>query len=80
MGQTAADKYTTRLGDIGQELGFSAAQVGKLLIAAGLRTPKGYPTPEAIAGGFARERWTGEDRVREWHLASVVGILAKRAA
>jgi hypothetical protein len=75
---TAEPRYTSRLGDIGKSLGLSAAEVGKLLIAAGLRTEKGYLTPKAITEGFARERWTGEDRLREWNIAKIVGMLANR--
>ncbi len=64
--------YTSRLKDIGRELGFSAVKVGTLLRAAGMRT---YPTPKALDCGAARSVWDGQDRKYEWNIQNVVATL-----
>ncbi len=77
-----APDYTSRLTDIAKEIGLSAVQVGKMLQAAGLRTPTGYPTAKAIAQGAARSTWDGRERKNEWHIANVLAALQqeRRAA
>jgi hypothetical protein len=70
--------YTTKLGDIANEFGVSAIEVGKLLRAAGMRTEKGYPTAKAVDRGLARSTWDGQDRKNEWHIQNV--LIALKAA
>ena len=67
--------YTSRLTDMGKQIGLSAVQVGKMLRDAGLRTATGYPTPKAISQGAARSVWDGQDRRNEWHIANVLAAL-----
>ena len=72
---TVEAEYTSRLTDIGKQIGLSAVQVGKMLQAAGLRTEKGYPTPKALDCGAARSVWDGQDRKYEWNIQNVVATL-----
>jgi hypothetical protein len=74
------DTYTTRLGDIGRDLGVSALQVGKMLRAAGLRTSSGYPTAKALDSGAARSVWDGQSRTNEWCVEKVVALLKKEVS
>jgi len=59
--------YSSRLGDIAEDLGISAIQLGKLLDRSGLRADK-QPTQRALAAGVAVIRFDGYGPAVDWHL------------
>ncbi len=54
------------LTDLGRVYGISAVHTGKLLSGAGLRTPGGDPSEEALQGGLARRSHSGHHQA-VWH-------------
>jgi len=50
--------WTTRLGDIAEELGISAVALGKLMAQAGLRYGRDV-TQDAVNRGIAQRRYNG---------------------
>jgi hypothetical protein len=59
--------YSSRLGNIAEDLGISAIQLGKLPDRSGLRADK-QPTQRALAAGFAVIRFDGYGPAVDWHI------------
>ena len=54
--------------EIGQRVGLTSHQVGKMLKEVGFRTPKGKPSREAFSEGRVAKRWAedGEHYLWAW--------------
>ncbi|MGB8478933.1 MAG: ribonuclease HI family protein [Acidobacteriaceae bacterium] len=59
--------YSSRLGDIADDLGISAIQLGRLLDQSGLRADK-QPTQRALVAGVAVIRFDGYGPAVDWHV------------
>ena len=77
-GDTSNAGWTTRLGDIGQRLGITAAAAGKMLERLGFRFDKGL-TDSAVAAGCGVRRWDGYAMHDDWHLDRVVAAIRSAA-
>jgi hypothetical protein len=70
--------WTTRLRDIGQTLGITAVDVGKLLELLGYRFDKRV-TDAAVVVGCGVRRWDGVAMHDDWHLDGVVSAIRSAA-
>ena len=77
-GDTSNPGWTTRLGDIGQRLGITAAAAGKMLERLGYRFDKSV-TDSAVAAGIGVRRWDGYAIHNDWHLDRVVSAIRSAA-
>jgi len=77
-GNTPNTGWTTRLGDIGRELGITAVAVGKLLELLGYRVAK-HVTDSAVTSGCGARRWDGYVMHDDWHLDRVVSAIRSAA-
>jgi len=66
--------WTTRLGDIAEELGISAVALGKLMAQAGLRYGRDV-TQDAVNRGIAQRRYNGYGVCIDWHEKNVIKLL-----
>jgi hypothetical protein len=66
--------WTTRLRDIGRELGTTAVAAGKLLELLGYRSDR-HVTDGAVAAGCGARRWDGFAMHDDWHLEHVVSAI-----
>ena len=69
--------WTTRLGDIAEELGISAVALGKLMMAAGLRDGR-EPTEDAVSRGIAQRRYNGYGVCIDWNEQNVIEVLREK--
>ena len=77
-GDTPNPGWTTRLGDIGRELGTTAVAAGKILEQLGYRLDKRV-TDAAVAAGCGVRRWDGYVMHYDWHLDRVVSAIRSAA-
>jgi hypothetical protein len=77
-GNTPNPGWTTRLGDIGRELGITAVAAGKMLQRLGYRCGK-HVTDSAVAAGCGVRRWDGYTMHNDWHLDRVVSAIRSAA-
>jgi hypothetical protein len=70
--------WTTRLGDIGRELGITAVAAGKILERLGYRS-KGHVTDSAVSAGCGVRRWDGFALHDDWHLERAVAAIRSAA-
>jgi hypothetical protein len=77
-GNTPNSGWTTRLGDIGRELGITAVAAGKMLQRLGYRCGK-HVTDSAVAAGCGVRRWDGYTMHDDWHLDGVVSAIRSAA-
>jgi hypothetical protein len=66
--------WTTRLGDIGRELGITAVAAGRILELLGYRVAK-HVTDAAVAAGCGVRRWDGFAMHDDWHLECAVAAI-----
>jgi hypothetical protein len=66
--------WTTRLGDIGQALGITAASARKILERLGYRLNE-QVTDNAVAAGCGVRRWDGYTMHHDWHVERVVSAI-----
>jgi hypothetical protein len=77
-GNTPNTGWTTRLGDIGRELGITAVAAGKMLERLGYRCGK-HVTDSAVASGCGVRRWDGFALHYDWHLERAVAAIRSAA-
>jgi hypothetical protein len=77
-GATPNPGWTTRLGDIGRELGITAVAAGKILERLGYRCGK-HVTDSAVASGCGVHRWDGFAMHDDWHLERAVAAIRSAA-
>jgi hypothetical protein len=70
--------WTTRLGDIGRQLGITAVAAGRMLELLGYRSNR-HVTDSAVAAGFGVRRWDGYTMHDDWHLDRVVSAIRSAA-
>src|SRR5580692_7148910 len=77
-GSTPNTGWTSRLGDIGRQLGITAVAAGRMLELLGFRSNK-CVTDSAMEAGFGVPRWNGFTMQNDWHLALVVAAIKSAA-
>jgi hypothetical protein len=77
-GKTPNPGWTTRLGDMGRELGITAVATGKMLERLGYRSDK-HVTDAAVAAGCAMRRWDGYVMHDDWHVDRAVAAIRTAA-
>jgi hypothetical protein len=61
------DEEWLSLTNLGRVFGMSAVRAGKILCAAGLRSPSGEPTPAALSSGLAQHQHPAHHHQALWH-------------
>jgi hypothetical protein len=74
LGTTPDPGWTTRLGDIGRQLGITAVATGKLLERLGYRSDK-HVTDSAVAARCGVRRWDVYATHDDWHLDGLVAAI-----
>ena len=78
-GYHPATGWTTRLGDIGQQLGITGRAVGRILDLMSFRSGRQL-TDHAVAAAFGVRRWNGDRFYTDWHIDRVVDAIRRAAA
>jgi hypothetical protein len=77
-GITPNPGWTTRLGDIGRQLGITAVAAGKILELLGYRSNR-HVNDSAVGAGCGLRRWDGFAMHDDWHLIRVVSAIKAAA-